>query len=353
MSTLPCSRPKPAFRRLLNDWRCLVVVPVAVMTGCVMLASCSTSTESSVQTTPSAEQTIPAPGNSATVTPVHPSSAHKPHIMVLMMENESYDQIIGNADAPYENSIASTYLRATNSYARGHYSLPNYLEIISGQAYEASGTANDCTPSSCGPITGTNVTNQLAAAGVGWMAFMGAMPSDCSVSNAGGSGGYGVRHDPFIYFPQGRTNPACESDVPSDRLLTMLNSSTPPDFVFYSPSICNDGGGDASCSTIANGDYFLARQIPAIMATRWYKDGGTIIITWDEGTDSDTSGEHGDTGGHVLTIVVSARTKGDSPDSQYVDTAGILRTIERAYGLGYLGDAAKPESGTLPLGRTS
>jgi acid phosphatase len=273
--------------------------------------------------------------------------------MVLMMENESYHQIIGNADAPYENSIASTYLRATNSYARGHYSLPNYLEIISGQAYEASGTANDCTPSSCGPITGTNVTNQLAAAGVGWMAFMGAMPSDCSVSNAGGSGGYGVRHDPFIYFPQGRTNPACESDVPSDRLLTMLNSSTPPDFVFYSPSICNDGGGDASCSTIANGDHFLARQIPAIMATRWYKDGGTIIITWDEGTDGDTSGEHGDTGGHVLTIVVSARTKGDSPDSQYVDTAGILRTIERAYGLGYLGDAAKPESGTLPLGRTS
>ena len=81
------------------------------------------------------------------------------------------------------------------------------------------------------------------------------------------------------------------------------------------------------------------------MATRWYKDGGTIIITWDEGTDGDTSGEHGDTGGHVLTIVVSARTKGDSPDSQYVDTAGILRTIERAYGLGYLGDAARARVG--------
>ena len=159
--------------------------------------------------------------------------------MVLVMENQSYNQIIGNSSAPYINLLADRYLRATNSYARGHYSLPNYLEMISGQAYEASGTANDCTPPSCGPVTGTNVTDQLAAAGIRWMAFMGAMPSDCDTSDAGGSGGYGVRHDPFVYFPQGRKNPACGNDVPSGRLLSMLNSPTPPDFVFYSPSICD------------------------------------------------------------------------------------------------------------------
>ena len=273
--------------------------------------------------------------------------------MVLVMENQSYNQIIGNSSAPYINLLADRYLRATNSYARGHYSLPNYLEMISGQAYEASGTANDCTPSSCGPVTGTNVTDQLAAAGIRWMAFMGAMPSDCDTSDAGGSGGYGVRHDPFVYFPQGRKNPGCGNDVPSGRLLTMLKSPTPPDFVFYTPSICADGGGDAPCSTIAHGDHFLARQLPAIMATPWYRDRGTIILTWDEGTDSDTSGAIGDTGGHVLTIVISSRTKGAPQDRQYVDTAGILRTIDQAYGVSYLGDAARPESGTLPLDRTS
>ena len=273
--------------------------------------------------------------------------------MVLVMENQSYNQIIGNSSAPYINLLADRYLRATNSYARGHYSLPNYLEMISGQAYEASGTANDCTPPSCGPVTGTNITDQLAAAGIRWMAFMGAMPSDCDTSDAGGSGGYGVRHDPFVYFPQGRKNPACGNDVPSGRLLSMLNSPTPPDFVFYSPSICTDGGGDAACSTIANGDHFLARQLPAIMATPWYRERGTIILTWDEGADSDKSGAIGDTGGHVLTIVISSRTKGAPQDRQYVDTAGILRTIDQAYGVSYLGDAARPESGTLPLGRTS
>ena len=61
--------------------------------------------------------------------------------MILVMENQGYGQIIGNSAAPCVNSLASTYLRATDSYARGHDSLPNYLEMISGHAYEASGTS--------------------------------------------------------------------------------------------------------------------------------------------------------------------------------------------------------------------
>jgi hypothetical protein len=270
--------------------------------------------------------------------------------MVIMMENQGYDQIIGNSSAPCTNTLAATYLRATNSYARGHSSLPNYLEMISGHAYEASGTSNDCTPSSCGPIIGPDIGTQLQAAGIGWKAFMGAMPSNCDTSDAGGSGGYGVRHDPFVYFAAGRTGPGCGNVVPAAGMLTALSSPATPNFVFYTPSICQDGGGDAACSTIANGDHFLAQTIPAIMATRWYQDGGTIILTWDEAADSDTSGRNGDNGGHVLTVVISQKTRKAAPYAGYVDSAGILRTVEHAYGLGYLGDAARPASGDLPLG---
>jgi hypothetical protein len=180
---------------------------------------------------------------------------------------------------------------------------------------------------------------------------MGEMPSDCDTSDAGGNGGYVVRHNPFVYFPQGRTGPACESDVSATGLLTALSRAAPPDFVFYSPSICEDGGNDAPCSTIANGDRFLAGTVPAIMATNWYRDRGTIILTWDEGASSDTSGMYGDAGGHILTVVISARTRGEAADSGYVDSAGILHTIEQAYGLSYLSDAANPDSGTLPLGK--
>lgn len=270
--------------------------------------------------------------------------------MILMMENESYGEIIGNSAAPYVSSLADAYLRATSSYAHAHNSLPNYLEMISGHAYEASGTRDDCPPSSCGPISGTDIGGQLDTAGISWKAFMGAMPSDCDSSDAGGPGGYGVRHNPFVYFPQGRTSPQCQHDVPSAGLVAVLNSPAPPDFVFYSPSICDDGGYDAPCSTIANGDRFLKQTIPAIMATSWYRHGGTIILTWDESATSDTSGRYGDNGGHILTVVISARTKGAPAYNAYVDPAGILRTVEHTYGLSYLGDAANPASGSLPLG---
>ena len=61
--------------------------------------------------------------------------------------------------------------------------------MISGHAYKASGTSNNCTPSSCGPITGTDIADQLQAAESRWKAFMGAMPSDCATGDANGSGG--------------------------------------------------------------------------------------------------------------------------------------------------------------------
>jgi phosphatidylinositol-3-phosphatase len=331
------------FWRVSAGRRRFVVGLAGVVIGGLVLGACSTP-----DSPPVPASCTTAPATAATPGTAHASAA-TPHMMVLAMENQSYDQIIGNSAAPYINSLAHSYLRATCSYANAHNSLPNYLEMISGHAYEASGTGNDCTPSSCGPIAGADIADQLDAAAISWKAFMGAMPSDCDSSDAGDSGGYGVRHNPFVYFPQGRTSPGCGNDVPSTGLLAALNSSTPPDFVFYSPSICEDGGNDAPCSTIANGDRFLEGLIPAIMATSWYRDAGTIILTWDESAGSDTSGRYGDQGGHVLTVVISAITKGGNPSDRYVDSAGILRTVEQAYGLSYMGDAAQSHSGSLPL----
>ncbi len=319
-----------------------------VVAGALALAACSSATSGpvthSTSTTSVSAATSTTPTSSA-------KSASAPHIMILMMENESYSTLIGNGSASYLNSLAGSYLKATSSYARGHDSLPNYLEMISGNAFEKSGTSGDCSPSSCGSITGKDLADQLQAAGIGWKAYMGAMPSDCSTSNASGSGGYGVRHDPFVYFAQGRRQPECGDVVPASGMITELNSASPPAFVFYSPSICQDGGNDAPCSTLANGDSFLAKRIPEIMGTAWYRDGGTIILTWDESSDSDTSGQFGDDGGHVLTLVISAKTKGAGSFSSYVDTAGILRSVENAYGFPYLGDAARSSSGMLPLSR--
>jgi len=268
------------------------------------------------------------------------------HVMVIMMENQPYSSIIGNSSAPYMNSLAKSYQSATNSYGVGHYSLDNYLAMISGNFYTWS--TGDCAPGSGCQTSATTLANQLDTAGVSWTGYFGGMTSNCSKSDQGGSSGYGVRHNPFVYF----TNvvPAdCAKVVPDTNMLTDLNSSSAPNFVWYSPVMCNNGGGDASCATIANGDTWLSKEIPAIQATSWYKNGGKIILTFDESSDSDTSGQNGDAGGHVYTVVISANASGKGSFTTYIDSYGILRSIQNSYGLSCLGSSCNATSGSIGL----
>jgi len=65
------------------------------------------------------------------------------HAFVIMMENHSYQQIIGNTNAPFINSYAKSENLATNYYGVGHPSLTNYLEVVGGSNF---GVINDFSP---------------------------------------------------------------------------------------------------------------------------------------------------------------------------------------------------------------
>jgi hypothetical protein len=65
------------------------------------------------------------------------------HVFFIIMENETDTDIIGNANAPFINSYARTVNQATNYYAVGHPSAPNYLEIVGGSNF---GLTNDFWP---------------------------------------------------------------------------------------------------------------------------------------------------------------------------------------------------------------
>src|SRR5256885_17078767 len=55
------------------------------------------------------------------------------HVFLIMMENHSAGEIIGNtADAPFINKLAKSANLATNYFAIGHPSLPNYLHVVGG-----------------------------------------------------------------------------------------------------------------------------------------------------------------------------------------------------------------------------
>ena len=296
----------------------------------------------------------------------------KPNIMVLVMENNDYGDIIGDPSVdPYMNSLASDYQSLTQMYAIDHDSLPNYLGLITGKTYYQYGWANqysdgsndDCSPdpNNCDISNSTTtLADQFDTAGISWKGFFEGMPSDCDQSD-GSYGGYVARHDPFSY-KYSLASSDCSKLVPvpqlsastaqsPDAMITALNASSPPTFVFYAPTINNDAGGDdPGVSTIANGDAYLSKEIPAIQTTSWYKNGGTIILTFDEGDEQDTSdGIDGAVGGNIPTMIISTATENKGNYNTRIDIFGLLHSIENAYGLSCLGNACNSSAGSITL----
>jgi hypothetical protein len=295
------------------------------MTGALVLAS---GTGAAIASTP-----VPAVSHAAPA-----AKPAVPHVMTIMMENTDYGQMAGSPAMPYFNQLMHQYAGFTRAYGWAHPSLPNYLELLAGSTL---GVTNDCdiTDPGCSNFTHQRLINQLAAAGIPWHYYQQGDASGCDQSHGGGNYEYWI--NPFRYFADFATQ--CQHISSFDSLLPDLSSKSAPDFAWLTPDGVNDGGDSG---TMASGDSWLNAQLPQIMKTSWYRQGGQIVILYDEGyRNSDTYG--GATGGHIPMVVVSAHTRGMGLITRPVNTAGVLRSIEHAYGLGYIGDAASTSNGSL------
>ena len=218
----------------------------------------------------------------AASTPTAPASAagSMDHVFVIVMENHSYNEIIGSTSAPYINSLLATGGLATNYYAVAHPSLPNYLALTGASTY---GVTSDCT--TCW-INATNIGDNIESAGKTWKAYEESMPSACFV---GDSYPYAQKHDPFIYYNDVRTNASrCQSHVvPYSSLASDLGAaSTTPNYAFITPNMCNDMH-DCSVST---GDSWLSQQVPAILRSPAFTTQRSLLaIVWDEDDFSGTN----------------------------------------------------------------
>src|SRR5436305_2800289 len=113
------------------------------------------------------------------------------HVIWIVMENHSYDQIIGSSDAPYINRLAGEHGLATNFYAEAHPSLPNYIAMSSGST---QGIDDDDDPDSH-PLDVPSIFSVLP--GGGSRSLLESMPSNCARADAGD---YAVRHNPQAYY---------------------------------------------------------------------------------------------------------------------------------------------------------
>jgi hypothetical protein len=255
------------------------------------------------------------------------------HIVILVMENAEYGEVIGSSQAPYVNALARRYGLATESFAITHPSLPNYLALTSGSTHGVSSDCTDCHVSSI------DVVDQLEAARISWGAYLEDVPGPCF--RGSGGGGYAKKHNPFIYYDDVARAPArCARLTGFGRLSADLRAGRLPTYAWITPNLCDDGH---DCG-VAAGDRFLARTMPALL--RELGPHGFIVLTWDEG-----SSERGccgaASGGHVATIVAGPDVRPGARDQATLDHYGVLGTIEQALGLPYLAGAADRRSGRL------
>src|SRR5262249_736605 len=90
----------------------------------------------------------------------------------VMLENHSYNEIIGNAqNAPYLNSLAQQGAIMTNSFAVQHPSQPNYLELFSGSNQGVNDNSYPHTFST------PNLGGELIAAGYSFAGYSEDQPS--------------------------------------------------------------------------------------------------------------------------------------------------------------------------------
>src|SRR5579872_6787143 len=124
------------------------------------------------------------------------------HVVILMMENYGYPDIIGNSNAPYINSLATDPNAAlfTQSYALSHPSQPNYVMLYSGNN---QGITNDNTPSGT-PFTTCNLGASLIANGKTFTAFSEGLPSVGSLASTSGSNAR--KHCPWTNWQGTGTN---------------------------------------------------------------------------------------------------------------------------------------------------
>jgi phospholipase C len=251
------------------------------------------------------------------------------------MENHSYGDIIGNrSQAPYINTLASECGLATNYHSISHPSLPNYLAATSGLSRGQLPVLSrlDCSVSVVCDTSAASIFGQ----GETWKAYQESMPSDCDGSN---SGEYAVRHNPPPYYE--KLSGCASRDVPYARLAADLVGHALPAFSFVTPNLIDD----MHDGTIADGDTWLARNLPAILGSPEYRSGTTVVfITWDEGSGGypaeNCVTNTTDASCRVATIAVSPSTPAGTTSATSFNHYALLGTTEQLLGLPRLGQAS-------------
>ncbi|MEW6562479.1 MAG: alkaline phosphatase family protein [Pseudomonadota bacterium] len=222
------------------------------------------------------------------------------HIVIVVEENRTYAQVIGNPEAPYINALAQRGALLTQSHGVSYPSQPNYLALFSGSMH---GVRDDACPYA---LHGPNLAHALQEAGRSFVSYSESLPypgyDDCSAP-----GGYRRKHNPVANWAE----------------LAKLNqpfSAFPQDFAQL-PSVAlvvPNQRNDMHDGSIATADGWLKQHLAAY-ADWVMTHNSLLIVTWDE--------DDYHSGNHIPTLLVGPMVRAGVQSAQPVNHYNILRTV--------------------------
>jgi phosphatidylinositol-3-phosphatase len=236
------------------------------------------------------------------------------HVVIVVEENRSQANIIGNQSAPFINALAANGAMMAQSFAETHPSEPNYLALFAGDTF---GVTKDVCPVNGGAQP--NLGSELLAAGYTFVGYAEGLPSVGSAVCSAGK--YARKHVPWANF----TNIPPTNSVPFSAF-PMGSYASLPTVSFVIPNN-DDNMHDGS---IAAGDAWLNRQLSGYANWAVAND-SLLIVTWDE--DDNTSRNQ------IPTVFYGAHVQRGSYNEQ-ITHYNVLSTLEQMYGLPKTGNAA-------------
>jgi acid phosphatase len=238
------------------------------------------------------------------------------HVVIVVFENRSASDVLGNARAPYLTALARRGATMTRSYALTHPSQPNYFALFSG-SYQ--GDPGDRCPVS---VRGrANLGSLLRRADHSFAGYSEGLPYRGFTGCHSHDRTYVRRHSPWVSF----TNVRRTANLPYSRFPSDYRRL--PRVSFVIPDICNDMH---DCS-VRTGDTWARRNLDRY--ARWAETHRSLlIVTFDEDDRSSAN--------RIPTFLVGQYVH-RGRYSQRINHYSVLRTVCDMFGIRPPGHAAR------------
>jgi hypothetical protein len=292
----------------------------------------------------------------ATALVAAPASAAVPrfgHVFLIVGENTSYAQVTPRHAPFLTGTVRPQGAWVTNEHSfTTSSSLGQYVAMVSGQYIKCE--ANNDLPDHCHQHA-PSLFAQLAASGRSWRDWEESMTNACDPIDSGAAWArniYSAHHNPALYFTGlqgGKVDEAIAPAAPCRTNDLPTGTTGPDDTSAFDAALQSGAVGDLNlvvpndcenghdlCGTadrIRQFDDFLAREVPKIEASPAFGADGTIVITWDEGSDPPQDP------GHVLLAALGPLVRPGAVDATRHDHYGLERTLAMGFGVRALAHA--------------